>query len=321
MTRRKKRTKKRSSKSAKKGSFFGLKALFGLLVVSFAVLISAYFSYKAGYEKGYSAAAKSAQKKIASIKREEKEALKKHLREHLSEIKDYMQNKAEETKPAKIEQKVYHSKPKLAIIIDDVAFGAQVKKLKSLGFAVNPSFFPPTPRHPNTPDLAREFDFYMVHLPLEAVNFSTPEKDTLTTASSLEEIRERIKNIKEWFPRVKYLNNHTGSAFTSDLVSMRKLMRVLKEEGLFFVDSRTTPNTKVPAVMKEIGNRYIARDIFLDNEPDEGYIKNQLKKAVKIAKKRGYAVAIGHPHPKTIEALRNSKDILKEVELVYINQL
>jgi len=65
----------------------------------------------------------------------------------------------------------------------------------------------------------------------------------------------------------------------------------------------------------------LARDIFLDNIADIGYIKNQLKKAVKLAKKHGYAIAIGHPHSTTFKALATSGTILKDVDIVYIDEL
>ncbi len=321
---KKKRRNSQKRRTSKKISlqFRNLKIFFFILVVLLFSGISGVVFYKIGYDQGYKRATLIAKSKIETIKNEENRALQKHLKEYMSEIKDYKQNVYKEVKDKKeVEQKVFVSKPKLAIIIDDVAFYYQVKELKSLGFPINPSLFPPSNRHPNTPKYAKEFKFYMVHLPLEAKNFSSAESQTLLTTSTYSEIENRIKYIKKWFPDVKYLNNHTGSAFTADKEAMKKLITVLRKHGLKFIDSRTTSLTKVEAVEKEFGERYLARDVFLDNEQNIDYIKGQLKKAVKIAKKRGYAIAIGHPHPKTIEALKKSKDILKEVKLVYIDEL
>ncbi|EDP1818152.1 divergent polysaccharide deacetylase family protein, partial [Campylobacter jejuni] len=70
-------------------------------------------------------------------------------------------------------------KPKLAIIIDDMANASQVRGLKALNLKLNPSFFPPDKNHSETPKLALKFDFYMVHLPLAAINYNKPELDTL----------------------------------------------------------------------------------------------------------------------------------------------
>ncbi|WP_187648172.1 divergent polysaccharide deacetylase family protein [Nitrosophilus labii] len=323
MAKRKKRAyQKRKTTKKFNLQYLNLKIFFLILVVFLFSGISGYIFYKIGFDKGYEKASLIAKSKIEAIKNEENRALQKHLKEYMSEIKDYKQNVYKEIKEKKeIEQKVFVTKPKLAIIIDDVAFYYQVKELKSLDFPINPSLFPPSNRHPNTPKYAKEFKFYMVHLPLEAKNFSSAEAQTLLTTSTYNEIEDRIKYIKKWFPEVKYLNNHTGSAFTADKEAMKRLITVLRKYGLKFIDSRTTALTKVEVVEKEFGEKYLARDVFLDNEQNIDYIKGQLKKAVKIAKKRGYAIAIGHPHPKTIEALRKSKDILKEVKLVYIDEL
>ncbi len=62
-------------------------------------------------------------------------------------------------------------------------------------------------------------------------------------------------------------------------------------------------------------------NIFIDNEENYQYIQNQLKQAIEIAKKQGYAIAIGHPHTVTLEVLKDSKSLFKEVEPIFINQL
>ncbi len=217
--------------------------------------------------------------------------------------------------------KIASKEPLLAIVIDDVAFYSEVKKIKALPFKVTPSFFPPTKKHPNTPKYAKEFSFYMVHLPLQAVHYPHPEPKTLQRSSSLEDISKRIGDIRRWFPRDRFLNNHTGSTFTSDYTAMKRLFEVLRKNGMIFVDSRTSADTKAPLVAKEFHQKLLSRDIFLDNIADISYIKNQLKKAVKIAKKRGYAIAIGHPHPKTLQALKSSSNILIGVKPVYLSTI
>ncbi len=245
---------------------------------------------------------------------------------HLSEIKDFQESfkkqKKEPKKPLHVENKTtYSGKPKLAIIIDDVAYAHQTRLIKKIPFKVSPAFFPPTKRHPDTVRLSKDFDFAMIHLPTQALNYSKPEPQTLNVGDSIEVIRARIQNIKKWFPDIRYYNNHTGSKFTSDYESMDKLIRVMKEEQLYFMDSRTTADTKVPQVAKKHGMKLYTRDIFLDNSIEKKLIRKQLKKAVAIAKKRGYAVAIGHPHKNTLNVLINAGDILEGVELVYLKEL
>jgi len=220
-------------------------------------------------------------------------------------------------------KKIYSklSRPKLAIIIDDVSFAHDVKAIKSIGIPLTMSFLPPTSIHPDSAKLASREKIYMVHLPLEAMSFSAEETTTLHVNDSKATIQERVKEIKILFPRAYYVNNHTGSKFTSDKRAIKDLIIALKYQGIGFLDSRTTAQTKVPEVMKSLGKPYVARDVFLDHEADVTYIEGQIIKAIAKAKKHGSAIAIGHPRKETLQALKNSKRLLQSVELVYVNKI
>jgi polysaccharide deacetylase 2 family uncharacterized protein YibQ len=75
-------------------------------------------------------------------------------------------------------------------------------------------------------------------------------------------------------------------------------------------------------VSHNFGLKYVARDVFLDHHQDKAYVLGQIKQAIKVAKAHGSAIAIGHPHKNTLEALKESKALLnKEVELVLIKDL
>ena len=270
-------------------------------------------------------------KKVTKLEKELKEKPKPTpTKPTHSEIADYKEAskvimpppppKEEKPKP-KVTKPILTNKPKLVIIIDDVSFSSHVRAIKSMPFKITPSFFPPNKMHPNTPIYAKEFKDYMVHVPMEAISWNKPELHTLKTTSTYLEIYETISKIKKEFPKVKFINNHTGSKFTSDLASMKKLFRVLEIENMGFVDSRTTPNSKAKEAQKSYNIPMYSRNIFIDNEENISYIHNQLRKAVRIAQKRGYAIAIGHPHKITFQALRSAKNILKNVEVVTIDEL
>ncbi len=156
---------------------------------------------------------------------------------------------------------------------------------------------------------------------MEALHYSHQEPDTLLVTSSIQTIEKVVKNLRKEFPKAKVINNHTGSKFTADYGAMQRLFTVLDKYDFTFLDSRTTPDTKVPLLMKQLHRPYLARNVFLDNKQNVAYIKKQLKLAVALAKKRGVAIAIGHPHPATIKALKESQDILKEVKLIYVDDL
>ncbi len=211
--------------------------------------------------------------------------------------------------------------PKLAIIIDDVSSAKQLKHIRSLPIKVTPSIFPPYELSKSNHKLAQGLKHYMVHLPMQSSKAYDKQYGTLKITDTKEKMEARIKEIRRLFPTARYVNNHTGSAFTNNYKAMEMLYGILRKEGFVFVDSRTTGSTKVRKIAHEFGDAYVARDSFIDNEHNVPYIHKQLRQAVKIAKKKGYAVAIGHPHKVTMKALASAKDILKDVELVYIDDI
>lgn len=210
---------------------------------------------------------------------------------------------------------------KLVIIIDDVSYARDVKAIQSTGLPLVMSFLPPSSRHPESGKLAQLQNRFMVHLPLEAVDFNDEEPSTLRSGDTEETISKRIVALKQVYPGVRYMNNHTGSKFTADADAMDKLMRVLRNEGIVFVDSRTTGKTKVPEISEKMGMRYLGRDVFLDHQDGVANVKKQIREAVEKAKRHGTAIAIGHPRPDTIRALKESKGVLNEVQLVGIDQI
>ena len=212
--------------------------------------------------------------------------------------------------------------PKLAIIMDDISTNAQVRELKKLSIKVTPSIFPPEKQHPKTAELAKEFSVYMVHLPLQALNYTNEKANTLRTGDSKEKISQRIKDIKKDFKGVKYINNHTGSGFTSDFKSTLALLAELKNSEIYFIDSLTTNKSTVLDASKKLGLKYAYRDVFLDNEQNVSKILKMINNAVAVAKKDGVAIAICHPYKSTFEALKIAqKDAFKGVEVVYVDKI
>jgi polysaccharide deacetylase 2 family uncharacterized protein YibQ len=330
-----KRKKKKNNSKVLKYIVWGL-AIIALLLS--ALIGGYYFGYADATKKVTTKEGIAKQKRLDLLKKLEKTSkkevsvtkqLKEVLKKETQKKKEYisasheLDGKASTKPPKPIERRVIHSgtKPKLAIIIDDVGTRRQVAAIKSLDMPLTLSFLPPSSARPNTPKLAAKENFYMVHLPMEAMNWSAEEPQTLRISDSQATISKRVATIKKLFPKVHYINNHTGSKFTSNEIAMNRLIFALKQNNINFVDSRTTAKTKVPKVMKNFGFKYMARDVFLDHHQDKAYVLKQIKQAVKMAKLHGTAIAIGHPHPNTLAALRESTQVLRDVDVVYINRL
>ncbi len=223
--------------------------------------------------------------------------------------------------PKKVQKTFSDHIPRLAIIMDDIGNANQVKHFKKIPFPVTPSLFPVTSKHTHTPEFAKHFNCYMVHMPMEAFHFARPEENTLQVSDSLEMIDQKIAAMHHDFPDAVAINNHTGSKFTSDASSMDKLFCVLDKYDITFIDSKTAPHTKGKETGKLHNKVVLERNVFLDNEPDVNYILGQLKKAVRYAKKHGVAIAICHPRPETFEAFQYAKKYLRGVKMVYIDAL
>lgn len=135
----------------------------------------------------------------------------------------------------------------------------------------------------------------MLHQPMQAINKSvnpgpgaiTPEMDEDQIIATL------FTNINEIGP-VAGINNHEGSAITADAEKMEIVLKVASENGIFFLDSRTNVETKVPYVAGEMGYTYYERNIFLDNTKTKENALAELKKGLTIANKNGSVIMIGH---------------------------
>lgn len=248
-----------------------------------------------------------------------------------SEIKDYKNNIINEEVKQQEEIQIYKDnknnlinntqKPKMVIIIDDVASKSQLDEILSIDLKLTPSVFPIPSKNKKMIAAVNRLDFFMVHLPLEAKRYKD-ELDTIKISDSRIVIENKIKYIKNIFPNVKYINNHTGSKFTEHKESMELLLEVLNKYNINFLDSRTTPKSALEEISKNINKEFLHRDIFVDNVLSQSSLNTQLKNGVKLAKAKGYAILIAHPHKETLRAIKNAKNnILKPVDIVYIDEL
>lgn len=266
-------------------------------------------------------------RKSPEIKEEKKQIVKKEKTvkaEKKEIVKEIVKEKVKTPKKTKKETYQYNNKnkAKIAIVIDDVSSSKQKQAILNIGYNVTMAFLPPQEGHSNSAKIAQDQKVHMIHIPMQASpKFKSTEKITLSINDSYERIESIIKNLRKLYPKAVYTNNHTGSVFTQNDTAMDKLFRALKKYNFVFVDSRTTAKSVAKKYALKYDMPYIVRNTFLDNKKDYAYIQDQLKKAIKIAKKRGYAIAIGHPHSMTLKVLKESKHLLKDVEPIFINKL
>ncbi len=216
--------------------------------------------------------------------------------------------------------------PKIVVIIDDLGLDQQATDY--LAATPGPFTLAYLPYADNlaqqTAGVKAAGHELMVHLPMQSHRATAdPGKNALLTGLSFKEFGERLEWNLTQFEGYVGINNHMGSRLTEDPALMVRLMARLRREGLLFVDSLTTPRSVGERAAKAIDVPFLARDVFLDNEREPAYINRQLATTEKIAKLRGYAVAIGHPYPETLSALKEWQKTLtfKGFRLVPISQI
>lgn len=164
----------------------------------------------------------------------------------------------------------------------------------------------------------------MIHLPMEPLEESVQDLGyTIFTNQSEEQVRDRVRKAFENVPFAKGLNNHKGSKATTNISIMKPLIQVLKESGLYFIDSRTSPNSIGAKTAGEIGIPWGRRDIFIDTEDDETLIRDSLKELCSIAMKKGTAIGIGHARKKTLSILNTYLTEFegKGIDFVYVSEI
>ncbi len=144
----------------------------------------------------------------------------------------------------------------------------------------------------------------LVHVPMEPVGKNVdPGPNVLITGMDRDAILRRLDWGLNRFSAYVGVNNHMGSRFTADRDGMAVVMAELKRRGLLFLDSRTTRATVGPALAREYEVPLAQRNVFLDNVNTLAAVNARLEETEELARRRGFAVAIGHPRDATLQAL------------------
>jgi uncharacterized protein len=200
----------------------------------------------------------------------------------------------------------------VAIVIDDVGWDdTALTPLAALDAPLALSILPGTPRADEAIALAKRKGWdLMVHLPMEPES-GKAEKETIRTSDDDAVIRARVLAALAKVPGAIGLNNHQGSKAMADPRVLGAVLLLVKEKGLFFLDSRTTPATQGEATAHALGVPFLSRDVFLDDAAAEtkdpggvpGALDAAWERAVSLATSKGEAVVIGHPHRESIAFL------------------
>jgi polysaccharide deacetylase 2 family uncharacterized protein YibQ len=215
---------------------------------------------------------------------------------------------------------------RLAIILDDLGNDrAAADAIFALRCPITLSILP---NHPHSNEIAEEAHRrgyqVMLHLPMQSVGNERPEAQELRRGMNAADVNTLVGNLLGAVPDVAGVNNHQGSQSTADAALMDELMPVLRQHNLFYIDSRTTAATVAYDTAQRFGVRSGFRNVpFLDDVAEVGAVRNQLQLALRDTQKKGYGIAIGHPHSATLQALREglTEAKLQGVRLVFVSEV
>ena len=196
----------------------------------------------------------------------------------------------------------------LAIVIDDLGESVSFAEgLAKLDVPVTFSIWPGSSHMERVARLAHAAGRdVLLHQPMEPMNYPkvNPGPGAVLVSMEPERIRRVVAENLDRVPFALGFNNHMGSRFTQNGSAVAAALGGVSERKMFVLDSLTHPRTKVSREAQKLGVPVLRRDIFLDVVRDEDAIVRQLRKAEQVALGKGYAVAIGHPFPETLAALR-----------------
>ncbi|NSW89546.1 MAG: divergent polysaccharide deacetylase family protein [Firmicutes bacterium] len=220
---------------------------------------------------------------------------------------------------------------KLAIIIDD--FGSNrdgVKEMMSIGKHLTFAVMPFLAYSKSDAQEAHEKGYeVIVHLPMESnygkVSWLGPMP--ILVGMSSDNVKRIVRDSFESVPYAVGANIHMGSKASSNESIMSSVLDVIKEKGLYFVDSRTADRPIGKKIADAKGVPCYDRDIFLDGQKPKSFVKKRLEEAGKITLKKGKAIAIGHVGIEggkvTAEAISEMLPEFdrKNIQLVFVSEL
>ena len=143
----------------------------------------------------------------------------------------------------------------LVFVIDDAGMNAEyTKRYASLPFPLTIAVLPKLLHSKDCAYIVRSSGKELIlHQPMQSLNHNLdPGPGKISVDMSFSQISSIInENLAEIGPGVKGLNNHEGSEVTEDVLRIGAVLDVCLENKIYFLDSRTTANTKAPQAALE----------------------------------------------------------------------
>lgn len=215
------------------------------------------------------------------------------------------------------------SKPRIAIIIDDLGHHADNVAFTELDYPLTLAIMPFSTKAEQLAKQAAEAGKeIMIHMPMQPESQPSETQEVLDLADTKAQFLATLGAAFSRLPQARGLNNHQGSLMTAQREPMTWLMAELRQRQLYFLDSRTSAATLAEETARQAGVPSNRRHVFLDNDASPAAIAEQWRRVELIAANQGYAIVIGHPYPTTLQFLQQLESQQpSSFELVYFSQV
>jgi uncharacterized protein len=213
----------------------------------------------------------------------------------------------------------------LALVLDDVGYATEpLARLEGLAGPLALAVLPGSPHAKEAIALAgrKRWDL-LVHLPMASEGGARPEPGTIGPEMPDAEIVRRVGEAIDAVPGATGINNHQGSRATADRRVLRAVLGVVRERGLYFLDSRTSPASVAEEEARKLGVPFLARDRFLDADGSGSAkaVSEAFEGALREEARKGSCILVAHPRPETLDLLLRRTGREKGPRLVRVSEL
>lgn len=196
---------------------------------------------------------------------------------------------------------------RVAIVIDDLGWDATlVDRLQALAVPLSYAVLPGASETEATLQALRGADAEVLcHLPMAGPGGAAVGARELARDLGAAELTARTELALAAVPGAVGASNHMGSELSSDPEAMRLVLQVVAGRGLFYFDSRTSASSVGYRIARELGMAAAERQVFLDDVPEPEAVRRQFATLLAEARRRGAAIAVGHPRAETIRVLEH----------------
>jgi polysaccharide deacetylase 2 family uncharacterized protein YibQ len=145
----------------------------------------------------------------------------------------------------------------------------------------------------------------LIQVPMEPFDYPNvdPGKNTLTVGAGAAENSERLHFALSRTTNYTGVMNYLGGRFVTDNGAMQPVMNELAERGLMYLDDGSSARSLAEGLALGARAPYAAADLNIDRVRERGDILQKLDEAERIARAKGYAIAIGSAFDVTVSAV------------------